>query len=274
MKKEVKLQVLVSTYKEEGIERMSRHSYPEVEGVEYIVAWQLPEGDAELPASLVREDVRIVKSRTRGLSANRNIALEAATAPLLLIADDDLDYTEAGLKGVIESFAEFPECDILTFRYESELAKKRYAPEMFNWRKPPRNSHLTSFEIGMRRESIARHGLRFDERFGIGGLFIAGEENVFFEDALRAGLQACFIPHTICAHWGTTTTERHLHSREFIRTKGGTLAYIHPATWPLRLMTHLYRNHRDKTEGRLSTLDYFLSWLRGALDYYLSVFRQ
>lgn len=294
----VKLQVLVSTFGSEGATRMATHNFPPVAGVEYIVAWQLPDGDAEIPTSLKRPDIRFVKTSTRGLSMNRNIALSAATAPFLLIADDDIDYTEQGLRNVIEAFETNPDADILTFRYASEEAPKPYPTHTFEWKQAPRNCYISSIEIGMRRESILRSGIRFDERFGIGGRFIAGEEDVLMTDAHRAHLTARYLPITICTHAGATTTERHRHDQALIRTKGAVMAHIHPLTWPLRLITHLRRhthdnhapnstsdsnhsqttasapsgpNHASSTpfgSNRLSATQYALAWLRGAHEYY------
>lgn len=261
------LQVLVAVYGEEGIARMAAHSYPPVEGVEYLVAWQLPGGDAQVPAPLCRPDVRVIKSCTRGLSANRNIAIDAATAPLVLIADDDLDYTEAGLRGVIDAFRRNPDADILTFKYESERAVKLYPDFEFDWSRPTRKVpvYVTSFEIAARLDSLRRCGVRFDERFGIGGAqFICGEEDIFMDDALKRGLRGRFVPVTICRHEGYTTSERMRLDPRLIEAKGGVFVRKFPLSWPLRMLAHVVRNRRLPRAERLSTGAYLRAWLAGA----------
>lgn len=257
----IELQVLVATCREAGIQRMAAHAYPVVEGVEYIVAWQLPDGDATLPAALCRPDIRVIKSQTCGLAKNRNIALDAASAPIVLIADDDLDYTPEGLRGVIEAFRARPEAHLLTFQYASQAAHKDYPPCEVNWRKPHKNMYITSFEIAARLSAI-KGKIRFDERFGIGGShYASGEDDIFLIDALNARLSCRFIPFTICSHRGTTTSERQMYTPEFIRAKGAVMQRLYPLTWPLRLLSHLWRNRRDASPHRLSTITYARSWL-------------
>ena len=63
----VKLQVLICTIGAEGIGRVVESSRPEVEGVEYIVSWQLPDGDMDVPEALaVRDDIKVCKVNNRG----------------------------------------------------------------------------------------------------------------------------------------------------------------------------------------------------------------
>lgn len=262
-----KLQVLVAAYGPEALQRMEAGSYPRVEGVEYIVAWQLPNGDAPVPASLQRSDIQVIKTATRGSSINRNIALDAATAPLVLMSDDDLIYTAEGLLGVIDAFARHPEADVLTFRYESELARKEYVDFEFDWRRPTRRvlAYVSCIEIAARLDSLRSSGVRFDLRFGIAGThFICGEEDMLMVSVLKARLRALFIPHTICSHPSSSTSERLVADPRYIETKGGVFRCKCPLSWPLRMLTHALRNRRAPSSRRLSTRRYLAAWLRGA----------
>lgn len=125
------LEVMICTYGVAGIRRVAAHSHPRVEGVRYLVGWQMPKGevDAEVPEALLRDDFIILRHASSGLSKNRNYILARATAPLLLVSDDDVDYTTEGLCGIIESFARYPHCDLLTFRYETAHQWKTYPAE-------------------------------------------------------------------------------------------------------------------------------------------------
>ena len=96
---EIKLEVLISTLGRDGIERVAKMVLPRVDGVRYLVSWQKPDGD--IPQSLVRPDMSVYRTSSMGISSNRNDAFDASTARLLLIADDDLIYTEEGLQSVI-----------------------------------------------------------------------------------------------------------------------------------------------------------------------------
>lgn len=45
----IKLQVLICTLGEAGIQRVAKGEHPHVPGVEYLVSWQLPDGDVAIP---------------------------------------------------------------------------------------------------------------------------------------------------------------------------------------------------------------------------------
>lgn len=255
-----RLSVLVCTYGEEGIRRVADADYPVVNGVEYCVSWQLPEGDPDVPDALRRPDVRIAVSRSRGLSKNRNLALKMARGEISLISDDDVRYVPRYFENLFEAFANHPEADIITFKYDSAFYPKPFPDHSFDLRKPPRFYFTTSFEIAFKTASI-RDRLRFDENFGIGARWIAGEEDIFIHDAKKAGLNLRFIPQPVARHDGSTTSDRERANKKYVETKGAVMRILFPATWPLRMLRHLPL--RDKN---MSASTFILSWTRGALS--------
>lgn len=259
--REVKLQVLICTFGPEGIHRLTNSVRPRVEGVEYFVSWQIPEGDFEIPSELKRKDFRIEKSRTRGLSVNRNIACRRATAPICLISDDDIDYTEEGLRYVMDSFDSYPEMDFATFMFEGE-DNKWYPDYEFEMHNPPKNYYVSSIEIAYRREGIERCDISFDERFGVGAQYIAGEEDIFIHEVLKGGLKGKFFPKVIARHTGESTSIRLSNAREYVESKGAVFCITHPYTWPLRMLVHAMR---CKNQGwHHGMRNYIEAWINGA----------
>ena len=99
---------------------------PRREDVCYLVSWQLCDArDAQVPESLERDDVRVVRLEGRGLSRNRNHAIDNAQGEICLIADDDLEYYGCNLGRVIECFEHNQQLDIATFRYDTAPDKKK-----------------------------------------------------------------------------------------------------------------------------------------------------
>lgn len=267
------LQVLICTFGYEGIRRVARGNHPRVNGVEYLVSWQLPEGRPELPEELDRPDFRVMVSRSRGLSRNRNEALEASGAPLLLISDDDLDYSREGLEGVIRAFGDNPDCDLLTFRYESGDGDSHLPDFSFPLDHPAKGYYVISFSIAVRASEV-RGKIRFNENFGIGGrLFPCGEEDLFVNDCLKSGLSGKYLPLTICCHEGKTTASRTDIATGIIEAKGAVMSAVHPLTWPLRMGMHLLRqckppsgpDGKKRRDGILPPLQYLKSWLAGVM---------
>lgn len=258
----IKLQVLICTLGEAGIQRVAKGEHPRVPGVEYLVSWQLPDGDVAIPDELLRPDFRIIKNATRGLSRNRNLSIAAATAPYCLISDDDLDYFADSIAKIIDIFDKNPELDIATFKY-SGADTKQYPDYSFNLSKPPKGYYISSVEIAFNRNKISETGVLFNERFGVGAEFPAGEEDIWIHDLLKRKLNGEFFPITIAYHPRETTGTRRASDPDIIRTKGAVFSHTHPLSWPLRMLAHVWRNYRSKT--KISTYKYLKSWLKGAL---------
>ena len=236
---DIQLQVMICTMGSDGIRRVALASHPRVEGVEYLVSWQTDGNDC-VPKELERPDFRITTSHTRGLSVNRNIALSKATAPLLLISDDDVKYTEEGLRSVIDAFLHYPDKDIITFRYISTSHSKFYPSHSCNLSTPKKGYFVTSFEIAFRRRRV-QGKIWFNENFGIGAPFPSGEEDLFLRDCLDAGLKGMFLPITIVRHDRSTTSDRNLMLPSRPQTKGAVFTRLHPSDWPLRMIIHALR---------------------------------
>ncbi len=263
-KEEIKLQVLICTMGEAGIRRVAAGAHPRVPGVEYLVSWQLPDGDCPIPPELRRPDFRIVKSATAGLSCNRNLSINNASAPICLISDDDIDYKEEALLLIISKFAENPDIDIATFQY-SGADSKYYPSYSFNLKKPAKGYYATSFEIAFRLKSVLKTGIRFNERFGIGAEFPAGEEDLWIFDLLKSGLNGVYFPEIIAVHAGETTGTRRALDPDIIRTKGAVFRHTHHISWSLRMIAHALRHSRK--HGISQFLPYCRHWLQGVFSF-------
>ena len=71
----MRLQVLISTYGRAGIDRTAALRLPEVKEAGYLVGWQRGGDNGPVPQALIRPDMIVVESDTRGLAANRNMLL-------------------------------------------------------------------------------------------------------------------------------------------------------------------------------------------------------
>ena len=203
------LEVEICTYGLDGLQRVAQMTLPPVEGVRYRICMQNPDCAAvELPEALRRPDVDFFQHPTRGLSVNRNVALDRAEADIILIADDDLHYTAEGLRAVIDTFAADPTLDFATFEYSGPDGKT-YPEQSCNLSEPlPRGYYITSFELAIRRSSLPA-SLRFFIFMGIGNTFYTcGEENSFLLLIIRNGLKGKFFPIEICQHPGLTSGSR------------------------------------------------------------------
>jgi glycosyltransferase involved in cell wall biosynthesis len=256
----LRLQVLIATFGPEGMRRIEAMSLPRIAGVEYLVGWQLPEGDIPVGETIgKRADIRVFKSRERGLARNRNFVMARAEAPWCLLSDDDLRYTEASLKALLEAIDANPQADIICCAYTCRgRFMKPYPAGPVPLERAPRGWYANSFEIAYRRVGPAG-AVRFNVNFGVcAPLFRAGEEDIFLCDARRAGARGLILPLVLCAHDHDSTAERDGDKDWFVMTQGAVHKHLHPLTWPMRLFRHAL------CQKRMSKWRYFRLAMRGA----------
>lgn len=238
------LDVAIATWQPSGILSVERMQLPVITGVRYVVSWQLPGPHPVIPRSLAsRPDVTVCYFYRQGVSANRNNALRHCTAPIVLMADDDLDFYPDGLRRVMSAFDENPGLDLATFRHDGADGKK-YPPSACSLQsKLPKNYSVATFEIAVRRSSLA--SLEFDELYGPGApVWQAAEDEKFLLDARRRGLHCRFFPITIARHQSLTTGFRPIAGRGVAAASGRIIRLEYPLTWPLRLPLKIYRQWR------------------------------
>lgn len=245
-KKEIELQVLIVTFGRKGILDVASEEHPAVPGVEYLIGWQIEDPHPHIPAALVRPDVKILTHSSRGVAANRQFLLDMATAPVAILADDDLSYSAKALRAIIDSFKKYPDCGLIAFKYSNRNWSKQYPDvDTFDLRHPAKGWYLTAFELAFRPEMIKKANIRFNLNFGVGApYFPACEEDLFLNDALRAGIKGRFLNITVCRHRDEPTTGiREAAVDSFIRTKGAAFTRLYPLSWPLRMITNALRQN-------------------------------
>lgn len=258
---DTRLEVLISTLGEEGLRRVANHRHPAMIGVRYTVCVQTGSyKNPEIPESLRRDDFTIGFIEGMGLSHNRNHLLSIAKTPYILISDDDVDYSEGQLDGLISVVDSHPGISLFAFQYLSGSSSKRYPPAEFDLAKPPKGYYPSSIEITCRLEDIKSFGIGFDTRFGIGAEFPAGEEELFVHAVLKAGLKGRYFPIPICRHDTPSTGDRQ-PSQAMIRSKAAVIRRIHPHTWPVRMFMHAVRN--SKQRSNISFVEYIRFWMSG-----------
>ena len=222
------LQLLVCAI-DDDIERVGDVLSEPREGIGYVVSLQYTDERflRNVPDSLSeREDVTLSLLPGRGLSRNRNNALEHSRAGILLFADADNHYTAEGLEAVRESFRTYAWADIICFSactYDGEPLK-RYPDVALSYAEACRRGYYpSSVEMAVRQHVTTR----FDERFGLGSeRFCAGEEAVFLKDAADAGYRIWFVPVCIVSTAAGSTGSRFAQSPQLQQTKGATFCRL------------------------------------------------
>ena len=166
-----------------------------------VIVNQFSTDDQRLADVAVPDTVRVFDYRERGVARSRNRALEHAEGTIAILCDEDTRMVAGLARRVERAFADDPRADLLTFKVRTPegLPYKKYRSSR---RRHNRLSivGVSEVEIAFRVDAIRRHGLRFDERFGLGSLFPSGEGNILLADALSRGLIVDYVPEDIVIH--------------------------------------------------------------------------
>ena len=182
-----------------GIVRVEDVLLPENENIHYIISYQYTdERYLDLIPKFLKErkDVSLYKYQGQGLSANRNLAMEKATADLVMFADDDTHISSRILDTAITAFDQHPQLDVAFFCASTYTGKplKNYPEKEFDIVKMPEAYSISAIEMICRRIKVQGY-IRFDERFGLGTKFLTcGEEEIWMEDAIKKGLKMRYFP--------------------------------------------------------------------------------
>lgn len=124
-------------------------------------------------------NIHQIEINKRGLSLARNIGVSNVSGNIIILSDDDCWYPTYALKVIAESFEKEKNMDVLiTQIYDpiQECMYKNYEKKTFKIKKKVSLLSRSSIEIAFRKRM---EDIIFDEKFGLGAKYVAGEENDF-----------------------------------------------------------------------------------------------
>lgn len=140
-------------------------------------------------------------SSKKGLSIARNIGLKHVHGHYASISDDDCWYPTDALEKVYNTFFYNPSYSVACFQIFDPISDIFYKKYFNQEHRLNRFSicKVSSIEIFFNNEIIEK-GVIFDERFGLGGIYNSGEENLFLNDILRCNYHIYYVPKIIVYH--------------------------------------------------------------------------
>lgn len=199
--------------------------------------------------------VQMISSDTVGVGRNRNIALQAAQADILLFADDDIVYYDASLQPVADAFRELPNADVIFFAIDM-TKDGRVFDKRRHKTKPVHLYNCLRYgacRMAVRREAVQKHRLSFSTLFGGGCQYGSGEDTLFIRDCLRAGLKLYAHEYVLgacakdCSSWFEGYNEKYCFDR------GALLACAFPGTKHL-IKWHFIRKIKKRSGMTLRTI--------------------
>lgn len=188
----------------------------------------------------------VLSTATRGVGLNRNLALLATDAEIILFADDDITYYDNYAEAVVRAFDELPEADLLVFSVDivkngQIIEKRRNAVrKLHTWN----SLKYGACVLAARRAALLQARVSFSHLFGGGCIYSSGEDSLFLLDCLRRGLRLyshSFILGACSKDFSSWFTGYH---EKFFYDKGAWIAAAFPRTGAFFRLYFLHRYHR------------------------------
>lgn len=262
------LDVAISTHKAEGIKKVESMLPPALPNVRYIVSWQEHFNEIIPQKLLSRDDVEIHRFEGKGLSNNRNNALNYCKGDIVLIGDDDLHYKPDFSEKILSAFGDDETLDLALFKVDFE-GGKTYPESDCILRIPyPGKYFVSSVEISFRRDRIGL--LRFYPQLGLGAPEMeAGEDEFFVLAAIKRGLKCKFINRIIGQHIGESTGSR--VDMSCLRGQGFVIRSMYPWSFIFRLTLKSLRMSKQKGVKFLNVLHHLNRGAKLSIRYWKTI---
>lgn len=208
--------------------------------------------------------IKSIKTKERGLSRSRNMAIKKATAEFCLFADDDEMFEDDVEEIITDTYDKHPDADIIIFNVANTMSKPFVKEERVGFR---RIMNIGTVRISVRRAKITENALTFDVEMGSGTGHGGGEEPRFLLDCKRKGLRIIGVPRTVAAlKKGAPSQWFHGYTRTYFLRLGWTSRRL--LGLPLSILYAFYTvvHMRSKYKGSVPMRDILFCLLRGTCD--------
>lgn len=155
-------------------------------------------------------DYKHIRIERKGLSLSRNIAMEYVSGAFCTISDDDCWYPSDALEKISRYLN--GDSNAVAFKIFDPLTNLPYKDNYpvnsgkMNWLTIGR---VSSIELFFNSHLISK-GIKFDENFGLGAQYPAGEENIFLSDILKKKCRVTYISEFVVYHLRPSKIKRDL----------------------------------------------------------------
>lgn len=220
---------------------------------EVIIISQDNHDNVDLYISDYIKDLSIVhlKTNKKGLSHARNLGIKESSGDLIILSDDDCWYNDESLTDIVNIMNTYDSDVVLTKIYDpiNKTPYKKYKTEGFTIQKKIQLLSKSSIEIAFKKNII-----QFDENFGLGGIYVAGEEADFLIQCLKSNKKIRYEPKNTVFHLKSFNNK--LNSSLRIEAKGALYSKN------FNFMTTIVVNLRDIfLKKQLKTISFYKGYI-------------
>lgn len=173
--------------------------------------------------------IKVYSFPERGIGLSRNSALMRADADIVEFADDDMIFTDTYKNDVLSEFIKHPEADVILFSLES-MNPERPLIKIDKFARVRRIEALKygCARVAARRDKLFYKNISFSLLFGGGAAYSSGEDTLFLQDCIKAGLKVYKSPVKVADVKQETSTWFDGFNDKYYRDKGALFAAVFP----------------------------------------------
>lgn len=180
-------------------------------------------------------NIIVISTTERGLSKSRNLALRYSTSDIIIIADDDFEYTDNYINLIRKEYETAQHADLIIFNAEKSdgtlykrLTRKVRGLEFYK---------INSIRITIKRQSLLNNSIFFDERFGAGTRFNLGEDTLFIDQCRKNKLIILSSNIIICKSLNyRSSTWFSGYNKEYFYNLGAFYKHLSPKLYRLMIL--------------------------------------
>lgn len=194
--------------------------------------------------------VKLVTTDMRGLSKNRNIALENSVkdTDVIIFSDDDLCFHNDYEQIVIEEFKKNPLADAIKFNINC-VSERKIAMNPISELHRVSRREVTSWGVlglAIKKDRLIKKNLTFNERFGTGTENFCGEDSIFLQELFKKGLKVFASPKYIADIDQSDSSWFEGYNEKYFITSGMIISEIYPILSYLLVIRSAYKFSKRK----------------------------
>ncbi len=197
--------------------------------------------ESDITETVNGNECRFIRTKERGLSRSRNMAMSNAAEDIVILCDNDVRYTDTAAEDIETAFMRNPDAGIIVFFIERP---ERHEP-VYDHEKKMDHMHMMKIfspEIAIRRSFTG--GLGFDTDFGAGAKYSMGEENIFLFEAARRGIRIIYEPVKIASLIPNESSWFRGYGQKFFSDRGAGYYAMSEKWWLLLSLQFLIRKRK------------------------------
>lgn len=145
-------------------------------------------------------EAKIISVEEKGLAKSRNKAWAAATCPIALICDDDIQFVQGFEQRILSAYEQYPDAALISYQIKDEKGRPYKDYNLDGGRHTFRSVlRVNSVELSVCLDKFSIQS-PFDEQFGLGATCPTGEDTIFVMDTFKSGLPCYYMAEPLVIH--------------------------------------------------------------------------